>query len=121
MSPLPLPEWKTDITLGSVADLLMTHKKRTEQMILNEIPRLDCREPYKLKWPLKIAIEYEDNLIFAFNEDLDLSAYGTTEDECMQNFYSMFDDMKHHYTEIGDDKIIGLAVRLKALFSSIVE
>lgn len=88
-------------------------------MIIKEIPGPDGLYSYRLNWPLKITIKYEDNLVFASNEDLDLSAYGTTKDECVQNFYSMFDDMKKHYARLADSEIMGQAVRLKALFSSI--
>jgi hypothetical protein len=119
MAPLPSSEWKTDITLGSIADLSTTCRKRIEQMILREIPRPDSVEPYSLKWPLKITLEFEQEIITAVNEDLDLFAYGTSEKECLNNFYSMFDDMKKHYAELTDSEVIGHAVRLKALFSSI--
>lgn len=119
MSPLPLPQWQTDITLGSIADLSTACWKRTEQMILREVPRPDGSGSYRLNWPLKITLDFEHEIITATNDDLDLLAYGSTEAECLNNFYSMFDDMKKHYTRLADSEIMGQAVRLKALFSSI--
>lgn len=88
-------------------------------MILREVPRPDSSEPYRLNWPLKITLEFEQEIITATNDDLDLLAYGSNEQECLNNFYSMFDEMKKHYTRLADSEVMGQAARLKALFASI--
>jgi len=107
-----------------VFGFFMQPKKEVEpyrmEKIFTEIPKQEG-SAYHLKWPIKVVIERNEDLVLATNEDLDLLAYGATEDECLNNFFSMFDDMKQHYTGIAENKIIGLAVRLKALFTSITE
>lgn len=120
MSPMP-NKWNTDITLGFTDELLpMSYEKRTEEMMLHEIPR-ENGGSYNLKWPLKIQLDSDDDLFYASNDDLDILSYGESEKECMSNFYSMFEELKEYYCKKDVSELSNFAIRLKALFSTIAD
>ena len=115
------PDWNTDVRLGSTEDLISKSQQGIREMIVREIPSTkNDGQAYKLNWPMKIEIERGEEFFHAVHRDLDLSSYGSTQEECLKNFYAIFEDMYQHYTQAQEDNLSGLAIRLKALFSRIV-
>jgi hypothetical protein len=118
MTPMQVP-WNTDIVLGSIDDLgKISYNQRKSEMILREIPD-EVGNPLKLKWPIKVLIEKNEDYFYASNEDLNLLAYGKNKDECLANFHSLFIEQREHFMSKKDNELMGRALRLKALFSSI--
>jgi hypothetical protein len=89
-----------------------------EEITIHEI--IDNDKILKLSWPIFIILERDRKIFIASNEDLNIHGVGLNKEEALQDFNRSFIHFWKYYRDIHEDKTIGYAKRLKALFKEIV-
>jgi len=74
-----------------------------------------------LNWPITLKMENNEEVFIVSNDDLNLHGIGFSKEDALSDFNSSFIHFWNYYMEIDENKIIGYAKRLKALFTNIVK
>ena len=68
------------------------------------------------KTPIEVTLRHDGGEVYAESEKLHIFASGRSVDAAMEDFSCQLVHFYEHYTNLGDDDVVGMAAQLRAIY-----
>lgn len=119
---VPVPYLSTDVSQFMTASDISSNEisERMPSAGLFPLWEFPARpRPLRALKPILTKIYRDEELFIAENETLDVWGSGETQQEAIKDFREQVVHFYKHYKNLSDDKLMGLAIKLKEVYSNL--